>query len=129
MPHVEAYESGAFYKRELPCLMALVCEHDLKPGIFIIDGYVDLPDGGPGLGRHLHNTLEARAPIIGVAKTPLRGSSPNIEVLRGQSHTPLYVTAAGMDPESACTNIQAMAGPNRMPDILKAVDRATKHWP
>ena len=40
--NIQPYESGSFYKRELPCLTALIDSLDNKPTILIVDGYVYL---------------------------------------------------------------------------------------
>ena len=42
---VAPYEPGAFYKRELPCLMRLLDEVDRALEAVVVDGYVTLgPD-------------------------------------------------------------------------------------
>ena len=66
------YEPGAFYRRELPCLLGIL-EHGPDPDIVVVDGYVELTDGGPGLGSHLHMTIGR--PVIGVAKTRFTGAA------------------------------------------------------
>jgi deoxyribonuclease V len=65
------YEPGAFYKRELPCLLALTNQLELNNiNAIIVDGYVLLDDTGKfGLGAYLYETLQQKIPIIGVAKT------------------------------------------------------------
>ena len=69
--NIADYVPGSFYKRELPCILTLLREHDLKPDVIMIDGYVYL-DGKhqPGLGKHLYDALDGRTIIIGVAKKP-----------------------------------------------------------
>lgn len=37
---VAPYEPGQFYKRELPCILALLQEHSLSPSTIVVDGYV-----------------------------------------------------------------------------------------
>ena len=90
-----AYVPGAFWQRELPYLLDLVNEAETRGGIslltIIIDGYVWLGPGKPGLGAHLHNALNARVPVVGVAKTSFRGASTAREVRRGASVKPLFV--------------------------------------
>jgi len=39
---VEGYKSGEFYKRELPCIKALLEEHNLTPDCIIVDGFVKI---------------------------------------------------------------------------------------
>lgn len=123
---VEPYEPGAFYRRELPCLLAA-----LRPVLplldtIIVDGHVWLDgDGRPGLGAHLYAALGEQIPVIGVAKTAFAGA-PGLEVRRGQSARPLYVTAAGLTPEVAARHIQTMHGPHRLPTLLKQADQACR---
>lgn len=129
IPQVEAYEPGAFYKRELPCILQVLKQTDLKQlAYIIIDGYVILDDAGTyGLGGYLFEALERKTPVIGVAKTRfLRNTRLHKAVLRGQSNNPLFVTALGVDLEEAAGFIRQMSGPNRMPDLLKQLDMETK---
>jgi deoxyribonuclease V len=79
--HPAPYEPGAFYRRELPCLLG-VLERGPDPDITVVDGYVELVHGEPGLGARLHKAI-AR-PVIGVAKTRYSGAA-GVEVRRGDS--------------------------------------------
>lgn len=115
------YESGSFYKRELPCLSALLFAVSEKVTAIIVDSYVDIGPGRPGLGRRLYDSLDGNVPVIGVAKTHFLGSE-NVQVLRGQSESPLFVTAAGMDLDEAAAHVRSMHGPYRFPTLLKRVD-------
>lgn len=120
---VAPYEPGSFFKRELPCLLAAIDLVTEPLSAIVIDGYVVLSDDGrPGLGAHLYDALDRSIPIIGVAKTAFVGSSFAQPVLRGESSHPLFVTAAGVSPESAAQSIVSMHGPYRMPTLLKLVD-------
>ena len=92
----------------------------------IIDGYVWLGGQRPGLGGHLHEVLGQQVAIIGVAKTQFAGAEPVELVLRGQSRTPLYVSAVGMDLATAASHIRAMHGPHRIPTLLKRVDQLSR---
>jgi deoxyribonuclease V len=119
---VAPYEPGAFYRRELPCLKAVL---DGVPGVelLVIDGYVDLdPSGRPGLGAHAH--AEFGVPVIGVAKTAFATATHAVPVLRGLSGSvrPLFVTAAGLPADEAADLVRAMAGQYRLPDALRRVD-------
>jgi deoxyribonuclease V len=119
---VAPYEPGFFYKRELPCIQALLDRLKTQPDIIIVDGYVDLGVDHPGLGRHLFDALDGRVPVIGVAKTSFK-DAPHVEVLHGStSAKPLFVTAAGMGLDQASDFVKRMAGKHRIPDMLKAVD-------
>lgn len=121
---VEPYEPGAFYKRELPCILAVLRACGATPGVIVIDGYVWLSaDRRPGLGAHLHEALGGNTVVVGVAKTGFMGSAFAIEVMRGGSGRPLYVTAAGVDPAEAAGWIRTMHGEHRLPTLLKQVDR------
>jgi deoxyribonuclease V len=121
MTDVAPYEPGAFYKRELPCILALLERLKAQPDIIIVDGYADLGVEHPGLGRHLFDALGGRVSVIGVAKTAFK-AAPHVEVIRGKSTKPLFVTSAGMDIDVAVESIKAMYGKHRIPDMLKAVD-------
>ena len=123
------YEPGAFYKRELPCILSLLRQIDLETlTCIIVDGYAILDDQGkPGLGGHLHAALLTRVPVIVVAKSNFQSlEKGKIALLRGQSQNPLYITACGMQPEQAADCIGRMHGPYRIPTLLSLLDRATK---
>ena len=121
---VEKYVPGQFYKRELPCILKLLNEYNLSPDVIVIDGYVYLDDfKKPGLGMHLYNALEGKSNIIGVAKSEFSGTSEGQKIYRGKSKIPLFVTAVGIDISSAKENILRMSGSNRVPTLLKHVDR------
>ncbi len=120
---IAAYEPGRFYKRELPCIAQLLKEHQLKPDIIVIDGYVYL-DGEqkPGLGKHLFDSIDGQALVIGVAKKAFAGIGDKHQVLRGTSLKPLFVTSTGGLSE-AIDNIATMFGDNRNPTMLKRADQ------
>lgn len=121
---VAEYEPGAFYKRELPCILEVLRAAPSLPDVIIVDGYVWLSeDGRAGLGARLHEALGGSAIVVGVAKTGFMGSGFAEQVLRGGSAKPLYVTAAGVDPAVAAGWIRGMHGPHRLPTLLKRVDR------
>ena len=67
--------------------------------------------------------------VVGVAKTAFRTAEHALEVRRGASTRPLYVTAAGMPPEEAATLVQRLSGSHRIPDALRAVDRLSRGLP
>jgi deoxyribonuclease V len=127
--NVAPYVPGRFFERELPCLRALLTEHQLTPAVLVVDGFVHLDaDGKPGLGMHLYETLGGAIPVIGVAKTSFAGMSEDCGVLRGTSTRPLYVTAVGIPLEEAKTHVKAMHGKHRIPTLLTAVDHACRGW-
>lgn len=126
IPEVEPYVSGQFYRRELPCALAVLADLATPPAMIVIDGYVHLDQSRPGFGVYLHRELGEQTPIIGVAKNRFRnhlGSNPAaIELLRGESKRPLFVTAIGIEAREAAEHIRAMHGPSRLPTLLKRVD-------
>ena len=138
---VEEYEPGSFYKRELPCLMKMankIYETDIFWTIdyWIIDGYVYLDDH-IGLGGHFCEDLTKeyskrggillRLPVIGVAKTAYKGSDFAEKVYRGSSNSPLFITAECESNIIAASMIKSMHGQNRIPTLLKEVDRAARN--
>jgi deoxyribonuclease V len=119
---VEPYQSGQFYKRELPCILAVLEKVDEPLDAVVIDGYVWLRDeSAPGLGAHLYEALNRRIPVIGVAKSSFMNAAA-IPVTRGISRRPLYITAAGIDVHAAARHISEMHGQHRIPTLLKRVD-------
>lgn len=126
--NIVPYQSGQFYRRELPCIMALLDKIDLSTiSTIVIDGYVHLADGKIGLGSYLYHALDNTIPIIGMAKKEFSGNKPYlIEIIRGQSKHPLYIPAIGISLENAAANINSMVGKYRMPDLLSFLDQQTK---
>ncbi|MEQ8272315.1 MAG: endonuclease V [Deltaproteobacteria bacterium] len=123
---VAPYVPGSLYLRELPPLRA-VLDFFSNIEVVIVDGHVELGDG-PGLGAHLQASLRKDGidvVVIGVAKNPYRGA-PAVEVLRGTSERPLYVTAAGMPVDEAAAHVRSMHGPHRLPTLLKLADTLTR---
>lgn len=127
---IAAYEPGQFYKRELPCIIALLEELDLAHVTkLVVDGYVYISDEGkPGLGTHLYEHLKGEIPVIGVAKTSFHQNKKHVqEVLRGESSKPLFVSAIGLEnAEHAGDWIRSMHGDYRMPTVLQILDAHTK---
>lgn len=126
---VADYEPGAFYKRELPCLLNVL--QQINPAFLdavLIDGYVYLDDEGKqGLGAHLYAALNEAVPVIGVAKTWFAQNSRRVlKIYRGKSQNPLFITAIGIDVNKAAAAIQSMAGGYRMPLLLRHLDRKTR---
>src|SRR5262245_50765125 len=59
LPDIQPYQSGQFFIRELPCLLAVL--RVLPPvQIVLIDGYVWLKKKRPGLGRSEEHSLDGR---------------------------------------------------------------------
>lgn len=121
---VAEYEPGQFFRHELPCLYQVLLRAPM-PQVVIVDGYVWLGEGRPGLGAHLHKCLDRGSVVIGVAKTKFASASA-IPVCRGASRSPLYVTAVGMDVEEAARCVAGMHGEFRLPTMLKRVDQLAR---
>ncbi|GHH73466.1 endonuclease V [Promicromonospora soli] len=122
---VAEYRPGKFYERELPPLRQVLS--GVAPlDLLIVDGYVDLdPVRSPGLGAHVADA--GLAPVVlGVAKTRFRAATHAVEVLRGESARPLYVTASGMALDAAADLVREMTGDARFPDALRRVDRLAR---
>lgn len=124
------YESGAFYKRELPCILSLLKRITLKTDdIIIVDGYVTLDnDGKIGLGGYLYRQLEGAVPVVGIAKNDFNAADDQRRsVCRGDSKTPLFVTAKGIDVDEVKRRVETMAGNFRIPKLLKKLDQLTRN--
>jgi deoxyribonuclease V len=125
LDHVEAYQPGRFFARELPAIHAVLANAD-GLDLLIVDGYVDLdPEGCPGLGARVHAL--AGIAVIGVAKTVFRTATHAVAVHRGTATRPLYVTAAGIPIGEAAAMVGGMAGPHRLPDALRRVDALARN--
>jgi deoxyinosine 3'endonuclease (endonuclease V) len=93
----------------------------------VIDGYVHLkPEVGRGLGAHLAEALPYRAAIIGVGKSQLPIADRYVEVHRGRSRKPLFVSAAGCSLAHAAASIESMHGSFRIPTLLKLADAESR---
>ena len=123
---VADYEPGAFSKRELPCLLAVLA---LAPpaDVVVIDGYVWLAGGAPGLGARLFAAINV--PVVGVAKTRYANAAAAVEVCRGESRSPLFVSAAGTDLVAAAESVRLMHGAYRVPTLLREVDSLARAAP
>lgn len=130
---VEPYEPGSFYRRELPCLMAVLRLLPETPAIVVVDGYVWLPPSGrSGLGAYLYEALGKATPVIGIAKSSFAGTEACafvIPVHRGMSKRPLYITAAGIGVESAAQWVLGMAGEYRIPKLARIADQLARGKP
>lgn len=127
--NVAEYVSGEFYKRELPCILeALQQINSNTIDVIIIDGYIYVDNQNSyGLGGYLYEALNKKIPIIGVAKTSFQSNKDTfVEVFRGASKNPLYVSAIGYDLEKAAQEVQLMHGDFRLPYLLKLMDQKTK---
>jgi deoxyribonuclease V len=127
---IEPYVPGQFYRRELPCLLTLLERaeaHHAGLDTVVVDGFVWLGSPSkPGLGGHLFRALDEKTPVLGVAKSWLPSAWPYAEVHRGKSKRPLFVSAAGLELETASAAVETMHGNYRTPTILKRVDRLSR---
>lgn len=123
--NIEPYEPGSFYKRELPCIMALLSDVDIDElTAIVVDGYAVLGQAEkPGLGMYLYEAIDRAVPVIGVAKNKFADTPEKCEIFRGRSQSPLFVTTVGMPLEIAKADITGMHGENRIPTLLKKVDQ------
>jgi len=124
MQGLQPYISGLFWKRELPPLLEMTHSISETIDLIIIDGYVTLGDR-PGLGYYLWKALGEQISVIGVAKTFFQGARA-MEVIRGTSKKPLFVTSIGIDQTKAAEAIHQMHGSFRIPTLLKIVDHLSK---
>lgn len=124
---VEPYRPGAFFERELPCILEVLSRVQTEYRVILIDGYVILDEKGtPGLGGHLYAHYGGTIPVVGLAKTSYRESSFAAKVLRGTSQSPLFVTAKGLPMEQAARIVAQMHGAHRIPTLAKRVDRLAR---
>jgi len=127
LPEVQDYHPGEFYRRELPCIQAVLAQLSSPPKYVVVDGYVWLDnENHPGLGAYLYQSLGNETPVVGVAKNPFKRSEFATELRRGNSVRPLYITSVGIPVAQAVINIAAMHGPHRFPAILKRVDHLSR---
>lgn len=120
---VHPYVSGSFYLREMPCLLEVINKVSFDIDLIVLDSFVWLKSTVPGMGKHLFDELKGKIPVVGVAKTHFKDVDCAIEVFRGASKTPLYLTSEGIDNNKAAGYIQSMHGSYRIPTLLKRVDR------
>jgi deoxyribonuclease V len=126
IPAASPYQPGEFYRRELPALLAVLDASALPPGTtVIVDGYVWLGEGRPGLGAHLWRALAETHPVVGVAKSRFEGAAA-VETFRGRSQRPLFVTSAGLAPSEAAAHVASMHGPSRVPTLVTRADQLAR---
>jgi|SRR4030042_5325207 len=122
------YIPGKFYLRELPCILKILEQADRLYKMILIDGFVFLRKPTCyGLGGYLATALDYKAIIIGVAKNYFNMADRFVEIKRGRSSKPLYVSSFNMKPETAGSLIKEMYGNNRIPCILKLTDQLSKN--
>lgn len=96
LAEIEPYRPGAFFRRELPALRAVLADAG-RADLLVVDGYVHLdPHGRPGLGAYAH--AEFAVPVIGVAKTPFRSATHAIEYAAAERAGPCTSLPSGSKP-------------------------------
>lgn len=123
---VKEYVSGQFFKRELPCILKVLEKVKEDVGIIIIDSFIWVEGDENGLGAYLYEAINGRIPVIGVAKSYLKGSTAYLEVYRGESIKPLFVSAIGIDLNYSVEFIKGLSGEFRVPDMLKRVNQLSR---
>ena len=121
------YVPGHFWLRELSPALSVILSLKIKPTLVVVDGYVWLnASRRKGLGAHLFEALQARIPVIGVAKAAFRTSGHAQCLFRGRSKRPLYITAQGVSLAEASAAIASMHGDYRIPTLLKRADELSR---
>lgn len=124
---VGEYQAGNFYQRELEPLRRVIEQIDNPIHTYVVDAYCHLSaDCSPGLGAYLHQELPNKSVVIGVAKNRFRETKHAIELLRGESDRPLFISSIGIDYQTAADHVQSMSGEHRIPTLLKMVDRLSR---
>ncbi|HEY4260967.1 MAG TPA: endonuclease V [Schlesneria sp.] len=122
------YQPGQFYLRELQPILAVISKIAKPIDTYVIDGYCHLSEErAPGLGVHLHDSLDHPATIIGVAKNRYQDSQHAAELFRGESSRPLFITAIGIEYDVAAQLIGSMAGEFRIPTLIKEADGLSRN--
>lgn len=121
------YAPGRFYLRELRPLLNVAQSISEAIDVYVIDAYCHLSaDLAPGLGAYFYEALKNDASVIGVAKNRFRNTQHAVELIRGKSRRPLFITSIGMQYETAASNVRMMAGNFRIPTMIKAADRLAR---
>lgn len=125
---VDEYIPGEFYKRELPCIMRVIKQVNIgELEAIIVDGHIYVEKDTYGLGGKLYEQLYGQVPVIGIAKSPFYANKDmTIEIYRGKSKMPLYISSIGIDLNEVVEKVINMTGEYRIPTILKTLDMLTK---
>ena len=102
---------------------------DQDPDRQPLDGFIFLDnENKKGLGAYLYESLNNMLPIIGAAKSKFYNNTKNtIELVRGQSKNPIYISAIGIELDEAAKLINNMYGEFRLPNLIKQVDTETRN--
>lgn len=126
--HIDKYQPGQFYRRELRCIDEVLRKTDINQiEMIFIDGYADFGTERLPLGAYVYKQYQL--PVIGIAKNHFQGCVLNdTEVLRGNSLKPLFVTCQGLELDKAKDIVRNMAGAYRLPELVKITDQAARNW-
>jgi deoxyribonuclease V len=117
------YVPGELYLRELPPVLEVLRGVDDVDTV-VVDAYVWLGPGRPGLGARLHEALGGAIRVVGIAKNEFAGA-PSIAVVRNGAR-PLYVSAIGLDLQDEASRVAAMHGPYRIPTLVRRADQLAR---
>ncbi len=122
------YVPGQFYKRELQSVEAIIDQLKVEDiDLIVVDGYADSGTTEHALGTFVFEKYQI--PVIGIGKNKYdRCILTDLEVYRGESKKPLYVTSKGMDNEEAKRLVKNMAGEFRLPYFVKYADNRARDW-
>jgi len=124
---VHPYIPGEFYKRELPCLLTAFHSIEENIDLIFVDAYVWLGEHKKGLGVYLYEALEEKIPVIGISKTNFHNAGNTTQtVLHGNSESPLYVSAIGMNLYDAARMVKNLHGTYRLPTMIKLADTLSR---
>jgi len=121
------YVPGRFFEREMPCLLDALNRIRKTFDILVIDGFVHLkPPVIKGLGYHLAEAMPYPVAVIGVAKNPLKLADQYVEVLRGRSRKPLFLSSIHIPVHRAADLLKGMFGAYRIPRLIKIADQVAR---
>lgn len=125
---IEDYIPGQFYRRELQSVEAIIKQMNLSEiDLIVVDGYADSGTEEHALGTFVFDKYHI--PVIGIGKNKYeRCILDNLEVYRGESQKPLFVTSKGMDNEKAKELVKNMSGKYRFPYFVKFADNRARDW-
>jgi len=129
------YISGQFYKRELPCIQALLEDKGMidmsEIDTIIVDGFYSLGPDHPGLGQHLYEDYlvpngYGRIEVVGISKSYMVGCEDySFTVNRPSSKHPLY-TNGSISGKDYGEIVSSMHGEFRIPTLIKMVDQYSR---
>lgn len=127
MPVGDKPPRGTADPRPVACIVQLLREHALQPGVIVMEAPVHLDAAEtPGLGRQLYDALGGTVAVVGVTKTTMPGMPAQFEVAREEEARPVIVTCAGIDLGAAKVRVRSMHGKRRVPTLLKLAARMVR---